>query len=273
VSRPSAAEVELLEADVWAAMHGRFADTTGHGIAAIRRWGRAATLAMRDIPAVSVNRAIGFGFDRPLDPALFSEIQAFYRDIGKARWFMDCSPVASIDSALLEQAGGRLGGRVIKLVGDLDSDVVFPSPTVEVVSATKDDASEFMAIVGAQLGIAEPARAGIIAPIDLPGWTYYLALHDGKVVAGAALCVSGVGSWLGFAGTLPDYRARGAQTSLLTRRLQDARRAGCLWTSAETWPETVERNPSLHNMKRLGLYELYQRPWMRFDEQPSRPSA
>ena len=254
-------------------MHGSFAATTGQGIAAVRRWGRETALATRDVPVVAVNRAIGFGFDRLFDASPLREVQSFYQQVGNARWFLECSPQAGIDYASLERAGGRVGGSVIKLVGDLEAAVAYPGPTVEVAIATKEDASEFMAIVGVQLGVPELARPGIVAPIELPGWTYYVALEDGNAVAGAAMFVSGVGSWLGLAGTLPAYRHRGAQTSLLTRRLQDARRAGCLWTSAETSPETVDRNPSLHNMKRVGLYELYQRPWMRFDEHPSRPSA
>ena len=46
----------------------------------------------------------------------------------------------------------------------------------------------------------------------------------------------------------------------MARRVTDAAALGCSWITAETGTETAEEpNPSLHNMRRIGLVELYER--------------
>jgi hypothetical protein len=267
------AEVELLEAEAWATLHGAFAHVGGEQIAAVKRWGRPAALVTRNVEAVAINRAIGFGFDHSLDPQEFAEVRTFFRDSGKSRWFFECSPDASIDSTALVAAGGVIGGSIIKLVGKLDALSEPSAPSLEIVEVTARDTATFMAIVGPQLGVPELVRPGIVSTMGHSGWRFYLALDDNRPIAGAAMFLGGDGAWLGLAGTLPEYRQRGAQTALLWRRMHDARSAGCRWVSAETSPETLSSNPSLRNLKRIGMRELYHRPWYRFHEGRSRPSA
>lgn len=265
-SRAISAECELLEATVWAELHGRFGLEAGSDVATVRRWGRATGLVSRTANIVAVNRAIGFGFERRLDGAQLEEIRAFYQEHGKARWFLECSPDASIDMGALLAAGGVVGGTLVKLAAELSDLVELPTPRVEVASASPADAPAFMALVGAQMSVPEELRYGIVSTIGEPGWYFYFAAVDDQPVAGAAMFIEADGAWLGLAGTLPEYRNRGAQTALLLRRIEDAKRAGCRWISSEAFPEAGTPNPSLRNMKRLGLRELYERPWYRFQE-------
>jgi hypothetical protein len=87
-----------------------------------------------------------------------------------------------------------------------------------------------------------------------------MAFDDERPVAGAAMFVKDGSAWFGVAGTVAEARNRGAQTALLARRLHDAKRLGCSWVTAETSPETPERrNPSYHNMLRVGLRVAYLR--------------
>jgi GNAT superfamily N-acetyltransferase len=269
----SSAEIELFEATVWAQLHGRFALQAGNDLATIERRGRAVMLSSRAADAVAINRAIGFGFDGPLDSGRLADIRAFFRSQGKARWFVECSPDAAIDIATLTAAGGVIGGTQIKLVAAVDALHDLPVSSLDVKQVNASEAPLFMDLVGSQLAVPEPVRPGIVSTIEQPGWHFYFALADEQPVAGAALFVEGDGAWFGLAGTLPEYRQRGAQTALLLQRMRDAKAAGCRWVSAEAFPETFAPNPSLRNMKRLGLRELYHRPWYRFQEHPSRPSA
>lgn len=270
---PRAAQVELLEADVWAELHGQFARDAGNQFAVVQRRGHATILVSAATDAVAVNRAIGLGFEQPLSAPQLTDLRAFYQRQGKGRWFVECSPDAAIDPADLLGAGGVRGGSQIKLVARLDTLANLPSPGVEVVEALPADRAAYMDLVGSTLGVPEPVRPGIVSTIGHPGWHFYFAVAESRAVAGAALCVQEAGAWFGLAATLPMFRNRGAQTALLLRRLQDARAAGCQWVSAEASPETTTPNPSLRNMKRLGLRELYHRPWYGFQNEHSRPSA
>lgn len=271
--RAVSAESELLEATVWAELHGRFGLEVGSDVATVRRWGRATGLVSRRANIVAVNRAIGFGFERPLDSVQFEELRAFYQEQGKSRWFLECSPDASIDMATVMAAGGVVGGTLTKLVAELSDRVELPAPRVEVACASASDSTTFMDLVGAQMGVPVELRHGIVSTIGEPGWHFYFAVADEQPVAGAAMFIEGNGAWLGLAGTLPEYRNRGAQTALLLRRMQDAKRAGCRWVSAETFPEAGAPNPSLSNMRRLGWRELYHRPWYRFQMNTALPAA
>jgi hypothetical protein len=267
-----AADVELLEADVWAALHGSFANEAGEQFAAVEWRGRATLLASRASDAAAINRAIGFGFDQPFGLTQLADVCAFYKRHGKTRWFLECSPAATIDPAHLRDVGGVIGGGQIKLVASLYSLGPLVAPSLNVVEVLASERDAYSDLVGPELGVPEVVRRGIASTLGQPGWHFYFATIEGQRVAGAAMYTQGPGAWFGLASTVAAFRNRGAQTSLLLRRLQDARAAGCEWVSAEAIPDTFTPNPSLRNMKRLGLCELYHRPWYRFQDHSSKPS-
>jgi ribosomal protein S18 acetylase RimI-like enzyme len=101
--------------------------------------------------------------------------------------------------------------------------------------------------------------AGLPAQAEA-GFTVYGAWQGETLVAAASLfAANGVGTLAG-AGTLPEYRGLGAQSALMARRMREAAALGCRLVTAETGTETPEKpNPSLHNMRRIGLTELYER--------------
>jgi GNAT superfamily N-acetyltransferase len=158
---------------------------------------------------------------------------------------------------------------VIKLVADIATLTEPSAAQLAVRELSESEAPQFMELVGSQLAVPERVRPGIVSTIGQPGWRFYFALEDQSPIAGAAMFVASRGAWFGLAGTLPEFRNRGAQTALLSRRTRDAKAEGCLWASAETSTEALAPNPSLRNMKRLGWRELYRRPWYRFQEDES----
>ena len=94
----------------------------------------------------------------------------------------------------------------------------------------------------------------------IAGFRTYGAWDGDALVAASGLFTSeGIGTLSG-AATLPAHRGRGAQGAFMARRIADAAAAGTEWITAETGAETPEDpNPSLHNMRRIGLVELYER--------------
>jgi hypothetical protein len=76
------------------------------------------------------------------------------------------------------------------------------------------------------------------------------------LIATALLRIRGEYAWLGLASTLAEHRGRGAQISLLYRRIRDAAAAGCTWLVAEAMAD----GPSLRNQQRAGFEVAYERP-------------
>ena len=129
---------------------------------------------------------------------------------------------------------------------------------IEIEPARRDEFGQ-VAAMGNELG--EAMGPGFNSTVGHPGWTHYFAMDGARPVAAAVLYVDGVVGWCGFAGTLPAFRGRGAQSALLTRRVRDAALRGCAWVVCETMAETAERpNPSVRNMRRLGFQLAYVRP-------------
>jgi hypothetical protein len=85
-----------------------------------------------------------------------------------------------------------------------------------------------------------------------------------RIVAAGSLVVDGDAAGLFGTATAVEHRGRGAQSGLLAARLHAAAEAGVRWVSAETGAETPEwPNPSLHNLRRAGLVDVYERPnWL-----------
>ena len=261
-----AAEVEFLEAEAWAQLHGAFAQTDTRTAPMVRRYGRASALVTPHVDVVAVNRVIGLGFEQPLDAAQLMDVAAFYRSAGRTRWFLEWSPCAQLQQPnVLESAGAILRGVQVKLFARLN-DLPAPAGTIgpDVVDVLPEEVEVFLDIVGEGLGVPELVRPGIAAVLGQPGWRYYFATHEGRPTAGAAMFSDGIGAWFGLCATTPDSRGHGAQTALLSRRIADARALGCEWISAETFPVMASENPSLRNMRGLGLRELYHRPWYAF---------
>ncbi|MFW6075076.1 MAG: hypothetical protein ACOC9Y_05725 [Chloroflexota bacterium] len=130
---------------------------------------------------------------------------------------------------------------------------------VRIRRAERDDAERFVTVLNA--GFGEPVDDGLgrafAACIGERGWRHYLALVDGEAGAAAAMFVDDRTSTASFfaASTLPQARRRGAQTSLIRRRLADSASLGCEIAACQA----VLDSASPRNFERQGFYPLYRR--------------
>ena len=107
-----------------------------------------------------------------------------------------------------------------------------------------------------------PSRAGAVFPsaIGAPGWHYFVAEDQGRVVAASALYARNRNALLVFAATDPEARRKGCQRALMAARLRQAQRLGCDYAFTETGvPVEGKPDSSYRNMLRAGFDELYVR--------------
>ncbi|HEY3312990.1 MAG TPA: hypothetical protein VGK00_15220 [Anaerolineales bacterium] len=130
---------------------------------------------------------------------------------------------------------------------------------VEIITRKKADAFADVAIKAFEVSDAfHPFFSG---PIEQPGWVHFVAFEGQEPAAAGALYVKGEIGWLGFGATKPEFRKRGGQGAIMTRRIAEGIKMGCKWLITETGEETAEEpNPSYHNMLRSGFQLAYQRP-------------
>ena len=271
---PDSAPIEFLEAEAWTQRVETLPAEVKERLGTrARRFGRAVALATPGADAAAVNRAVGFGLERPLDASLLADLTAFYRESGVPRWLVECAPDATIVGGreTLMGQGGVLRTPTVKFFGELRNTATDGrAANLSVFEVDREAANSFREIVGEAYGMPELVKADLVSTLGLSGWHYYMAFDEERPIAGAAMFVQGDGAWFGVAGTSADARSRGAQTALLAKRIADAERLGCTWMTAETSRDTAERpNPSYRNMLRAGLRVAYLREKYLFEYPPS----
>jgi hypothetical protein len=227
--------------------------------------GGMAVLADRDSPS---NKMIGVGFAGPLDEAALAEVEEGFA-AAAARLQAEVSTLA--DPAVHRQLAARgyePSGFENVLGHPLHTGADRPPDGIAIESLSEADLPALADVMVE--GFANPDAGGVggdvIPPSDeirrwfvltmgVPGFRGYVARIDGIIAGGAALRIDdGVAQFSG-AATLPRFRRRGVQTTLLRVRLADAARAGCDVGIVATQPASK----SQQNIQREGFALLYAR--------------
>jgi hypothetical protein len=250
---PSFAALEDAEAESWTEAHEQaspsYKERVGFRIQRVA--GALSIFAREDLAAF--NRVWLPGEADVVTPRALFEVIEFARSLGRARFLVHC-PTWAACSTLMMEHGFAQRPPVEKLFRRACANVPDGPLRVEQVGAEQAELAGRMITEGYDL---EPwMHEGYSSTIGRPGWKHYFAFDGGQPVATAAMRVRGEFAWLGFATTFASHRGRGAQLSLLYRRVRDAAEAGCQWVIAEAMPD----GPSLRNQLRAGFEIAYERP-------------
>ena len=208
-----------------------------------------------------LNRAIGLGLLHPATDETLDEIERFFADAG-VEYGITVTPDAEPRGLTtgLEARGFSRGYAWAKFRRGVEP-AEPPTTGLSVERVGPDSAHVFADVFQRAYGTLELLRPRLeeIAAAA-PGWHCFVAYADGAPAATGAVFVTGDVGWLGMAGTLPEFRRRGAQTALLGARIDAAREAGCNVVATETG-EPIEGRPSnsYRNIVRAGFEPLYVR--------------
>jgi GNAT superfamily N-acetyltransferase len=267
VNREAVRAAELGEAEYMYRFFAQADDATRSalGMAQARIGGGEVTVMAHDPTGGFWNRTIGLGVTEPFTASVLEEVCDFVRGHGGPLTLFQLSPHADPAGGedLLRNAGATPGSTWVKFAGDTRERPDVPTDLrIDLLAPEHGEAYAHVMCVGFGMPLDSPLPAWFA---KAPAWrdagfTTYGAWDGDELVAAATLLTfDGVGSLCG-AATLPSHRGRGAQGALMVRRIRDAAAAGCTIVVTETGAETPEEpNPSLHNMRRMGLTELYER--------------
>lgn len=260
--------LELSEAVAWSDLF-RLASPAAKEVCGldVRRVDSAEAVVASELDVLAFNRVIGFGVDRPASEGTIDDIVEFYGKAKARRFFVQLSPASSLPNAArwLEARGFRRYNHWVKLYRPVGDVPPFRSD-LRVERIGTEHAGEFGAIVASCLGWPAFVGPWVACLVGQPHWRHYVAFDGRKPVATAAMRVVGDDGWIDFAATLPDYRGRGAQGALLSRRLEDAAEIGLKRVVVETAESTPERpSSSFRNTIRCGFRVAYVRPNFLFE--------
>ncbi|GAA2550072.1 hypothetical protein GCM10010435_19960 [Winogradskya consettensis] len=225
------------------------------------RIGGGVALAMRNDPAGGYwNKALGFGVTEPVTREVVGAVVEHFRAYGNGRAVIQIAPsLLPPDWDDIKAAYGITKGTSWMKLG-ARADAIEAAPTdLRIAPVTPRDAREWAAVVLETFGMpAGGLTEMLVASVEHPSFHPFAAWDGDRIVAAANLFVHDGMASLNTGATVPGYRGRGAQSALIAARADVARKAGCEWIGAETGvPAEGARNPSLENLRRLGLRDLY----------------
>ena len=218
--------------------------------------------AARHGQSILVNRTVGLGMAHAADRQTVGSIVERYREAEIERYFLQLDPAAGPAelSDWLREAGLAPYSRAwAKFVRGTE-----PAPDstsdLEVRRIGAEHAMDFGRIVANGFELDDewiPVLAGLVGR---EGWHIYLT-YDGHTPAGcgAMRIHEGVG-WLDWAATLPEFRRRGGQGAVISRRISDGMELGCEAFATSTG-EAVggDAQHSFHNIERFGFRRTHAR--------------
>ncbi|MEV4642007.1 GNAT family N-acetyltransferase [Actinoplanes sp. NPDC049548] len=207
-------------------------------------------------------RTVGLGVTTPVTAAVLDEVVAFYRSEGIQQASLQIAPsLLPPDWDELAARHGLLAGRTWVKLGAQVEEIGPASTELLVGPLPKADFAPWATVILHSFGMPTAGMTEMMcAAASQPAYLPFGAWYGDAIVGGGNLFVHGRDGLLSGAGIDPAYRGRGAQSALISARARAARQAGCRRLFAETgMPAGGATNPSLNNLRRLGLQDLYLR--------------
>jgi hypothetical protein len=257
---------ELIERDAWL-------DLFDAAPAQVRRrFGLASDviagmglLGCPGIPITEFNRAMAVGIAK--EPT-HDDIDAAttWLDAHAVSWALQVAPVGRVD--LLRDSLGRAaltskGAGWAKFIRTAASARGEPlRGPVPVAIADASTADVFGRTVTDGFGLPAECASWFAALVNRPFWQCFLAAVDGEPAACGAMFSRGDAAWFGVETTLPVYRGRGAQQSIIAAQVSAASLCGAGVQTSETAQPADQRAPgasSYRNQLRAGFESAYVR--------------
>jgi hypothetical protein len=203
------------------------------------------------------NHVVGMGLYGPVTSADVDRVEEFYRSRS-----VSCEIVVSplADRSLLELLATR-EYRITEfnsvLIRRLQEDeLIEPAAGITVERVTQGTEQLWDRVIATGFAEFGPLPENLFAAFaSVPDTLCFLARVDGEAAGGAVGAVmreAGIAALFGTA-TLPEFRRRGVQTSLIHRRLGEAAKAGCEYAVVSTLPGSG----SQRNMERMAFRVAY----------------
>jgi GNAT superfamily N-acetyltransferase len=212
--------------------------------------------------APMLNRIVGLGVD---GPATEQQLDAAIAAMDGLRHYVSVSPHAEPAEIAnwLRARGFEPGWGWMQFCRGVD-DPPEPATSLTVVEIGPQRGPDFGRIVRAAYGLPAAMEPIVSSTPEREGWYCWLALGGDEPVGAAALFVDEGAGYLGYAGTAPEHRGKGAQSALLAARIRRARELGCDAVFTETGKLLPDRpSVSYRNILRSGFKELYVVPnWL-----------
>ena len=258
---------ELVERDAWLDFFAAAPADCGQafGISSLRL-GDTGLLATREVAIVEFNRAMCVGTVAPATEPELDDAWAWLSTHAAPGWAFQVAPGAhtrAVQDWLRRRAMTASGTGWAKFERGTSPAAHMKTSRVQVRLVNTESANAFGQVVQAGFGLPAGTAKWFAALFGRPGWRLYLAYDGASPIASGAAFTRHDVAWFGMDATLGDFRRRGAQTALISQRIEDGRAARIIGFTAETGqPRAGEeaKHTSYSNYRRAGFTPAYARP-------------
>lgn len=250
-------KLELIEAEAWANilhLNPAYYEAKAIEIQSSR------VLITKSIDSYIFNRVIGLGVFEKANPNSIEKIIQIYKENNIKNFTIHLTPFAQPDNlaSLLKEYKLKPIFDWVKMYRSTDSEPEIKTGLC-IKQIDKLDSDDFAIIASTSFNTSDFIKPWFATTVGMPNWFNYIAYEENKPIATGAMYVKNEVAWIGFGGTLPEHRKKGAQGALLAYRIKEAKKLGCKWICTETDHIPNRENTSLKNMVRAGFHEAYLR--------------
>jgi GNAT superfamily N-acetyltransferase len=234
-----------------------------HGLSCGRVAGATIFVARGLQDGLMFNRVIGLGLGAPATAEVLDAIDDEYRRAGVQTYAIEAAP--SANSGGLGPLLRERGLMPFKVTAMLVRDTAAPIDAATGLHVRRVDPAEAQAfgrMAGTVFSLDEPYMSLLAASVGRDGWQHWAAFDGRTLVASAITAFTGDGrAWVGWVGTMPDYRGRGAQSALAVHQVRAAAALDVTRVSLEAAPGSRKKpSQTLANYLKLGWVQAYERP-------------
>lgn len=207
------------------------------------------------------NRVLGLGIGEVVQPKTIDQVVRHYEALGLPTT-ISLSSAAQPESLprWLTERGFHVSGHTALFAG-LPEGSRPASRAVEVRTVNRGEADLFTRTLLAAFPLPDFFHPWMMATVGRKRWRHYLAFVDGEAAGTGCLFTAGTTAYLGWAATLPAFRGRGVQRTLIAHRLHAAALLGCDLVGVDTEVDRAEEpSVSYRNQLRAGLRLVDERP-------------
>ncbi len=209
--------------------------------------------------AFKINRTIGLGDEAVANSEHIEAVKSFYKNAGVEKYLLHINPhiSSSFVIELVEKYGFRKSRGWMKFARETElPPEVNTKLNVQIIG--QEHAIEFGQIVSKCFNLGDKAIPWLA---KLPGrdpWHIYMGFSDGHPIGAGAMFIQKKNAWLDWCATLPEYRGKGCQLSILRMGIIDAIKDGCVEIMTCN-DEAIHAEPqhSYSNMLKMGFRERY----------------
>lgn len=211
--------------------------------------------------SILLNRVIGLGVESAESKETISEIVNIYKKENIKRYFIHLHPESKpsqlrewlLEAGLKKGRGWQKFKRYPVNPPDLKSDL-------RLLKIDKRNAEDHGRIACMCFDLSDECITLIASRVGRPNWHVFMTF-EGEIAAGSgSIFIKDKFGWLDFGATLPEFRGRGSQGLLLSKRVQSCIELNCEMMFTTTG-EAVEGDPqhSYKNILRAGFEPFYLR--------------